>query len=196
MDKDAFLNLLVTQLQNQDPLNPTDSVEFTAQLAQFSSLEQLSNVNDNLEQLQNYQASINNSQAVSLIGKDITAKGNALQLKDGGPAGCNFSLDGSAAIVTISLYDSTGEFVMILERTPNQYEKLNIESHQWTLDLLVEYVHAYHGISVCRSSVYHSFRKTGRRTGRSKLRVGSPDPEYVVKRQHVEVVKNLSEGGN
>lgn len=115
MDKDAFLNLLVTQLQNQDPLNPTDSVEFTAQLAQFSSLEQLSNVNDNLEQLQNYQASINNSQAVSLIGKDITAKGNALQLKDGGPAGCNFSLDGSAAIVTISLYDSTGEFVKSLE---------------------------------------------------------------------------------
>ena len=53
LDKDAFLNLLITQLQNQDPLNPTDSVEFTAQLAQFSSLEQLSNVNDNLELLHN-----------------------------------------------------------------------------------------------------------------------------------------------
>jgi flagellar basal-body rod modification protein FlgD len=115
MDKDAFLNLLVTQLQNQDPLNPTDSVEFTAQLAQFSSLEQLSNVNTNLEQLQNYQASINNSQAVSLIGKDITAKGNGLQLDDGGPAECNFSLDGSAAVVTISIYDSTGEFVKSFE---------------------------------------------------------------------------------
>jgi len=84
----------------------------------------------------------------------------------------------------------------ILERTPNQYEKLNTESHQWTLALLVEYVNAYHGISVCPSSVYHSLRKTGRRTGRSKLRVGSPDPEYVVKRQHVEVVKNLPEGVN
>jgi flagellar basal-body rod modification protein FlgD len=115
MDKDAFLNLLVTQLQNQDPLNPTDSVEFTAQLAQFSSLEQLSNVNTNLEQLQNYQASINNSQAVSLIGKDITARGNGLQLDDGGPAECNFSLDGSAAVATISIYDSTGEFVKSFE---------------------------------------------------------------------------------
>jgi len=115
LDKDAFLNLLVTQLQNQDPLNPTDSVEFTAQLAQFSSLEQLSNVNDNLEQLQNYQASINNSQAVSLIGKDITANGNSLQLTDGGPVGCDFSLDGSAAVVMVSIYDATGEFVKSFE---------------------------------------------------------------------------------
>ena len=89
LDKDAFLELLITQLQNQDPLNPTDSVEFTAQLAQFSSLEQLNNVNDNLEQLQNFQASINNSQAVALIGKDITANGNFLQLTNGGPVGCD-----------------------------------------------------------------------------------------------------------
>ena len=51
LNKDDFLNLLITQLQHQDPLNPTDSVEFTAQLAQFSSLEQLANVNDNLLEL-------------------------------------------------------------------------------------------------------------------------------------------------
>ena len=55
LDRDAFLNLLVTQLQNQDPLNPTDSAEFTAQLAQFSSLEQLGSVNDNLKQLKNFE---------------------------------------------------------------------------------------------------------------------------------------------
>ena len=74
MGKDDFLNLLITQLQNQDPLNPTDSTEFTAQLAQFSSLEQLGNVNENLTELKHFQASINNSQAVALIGKAITAK--------------------------------------------------------------------------------------------------------------------------
>ncbi len=97
----------------------------------------------------------------------------------------------------------------ILECTPNQYEKLNTESRQWTLDLLVVYLKEYHNIEVCRSSVYHSFcpfdknfrngcrtdktslRKTGRGTGRSKLRVGSPDPEYAVKRQQVEAMRNL-----
>ena len=115
LDKDAFLNLLITQLQNQDPLNPTDSVEFTAQLAQFSSLEQLGNVNDNLKQLQNFQASINNSQAVSLIGKEITANGNFLNLNGGQPVACNFKLDEDAAMVGVSIYDNTGEFVRSIE---------------------------------------------------------------------------------
>jgi flagellar basal-body rod modification protein FlgD len=111
LGKEDFLNLLITQLQNQDPLNPTDSTEFTAQLAQFSSLEQLSNVNDNLEQLQNFQASTNNSQAVLLLGKVITANGNFLQLTDGEPIGCDFSLDRDAAAVVVNIYDNTGEFV-------------------------------------------------------------------------------------
>ena len=115
LDRDAFLNLLITQLQNQDPLNPTDSVEFTAQLAQFSSLEQLGNVNDNLKQLQNFQASINNSQAVALIGKEITANGNSLTLADGQPAGCHFELEQDASVVVVSIYDQTGGFVRSFE---------------------------------------------------------------------------------
>ncbi len=115
LGKEDFLNLLVTQLQNQDPLNPTDSTEFTAQLAQFSSLEQLTNVNDNLEQLQNFQASANNSQAVSLLGKEITASGNFLQLTDGEPVGCDFNLDREAAAVVVNIYDSTSEFVKAFE---------------------------------------------------------------------------------
>ena len=49
MGKEDFLNLLITQLKYQDPLNPTDSTEFTAQLAQFSSLEMLENINGNIE---------------------------------------------------------------------------------------------------------------------------------------------------
>jgi flagellar basal-body rod modification protein FlgD len=115
LDKDDFLNLLITQLQNQDPLNPTDSVEFTAQLAQFSSLEQLGNVNDNLQELKNFQASINNSQAVSLIGKTITANGNSILLTAEEPVECNFKLEDDAALVVANIYDSTGEFVTAFE---------------------------------------------------------------------------------
>jgi len=126
LDRDAFLNLLVTQLQNQDPLNPTDSAEFTAQLAQFSSLEQLGNVNDNLEQLQNFQASINNSQAVSLIGKEITANGNSLDFADGQPAGCQFELDGNAGLAVVSIYDHSGGFV-------KSFERQNLAAGQHTL---------------------------------------------------------------
>ena len=108
MGKEDFLSLLITQLQNQDPLNPTDSTEFTAQLAQFSSLEQLGNVNDSLMELKNLQASINNSQAVSLIGKAITANGNSIQLTADGPVQYDFKLADDAVLIVASIYDRTG----------------------------------------------------------------------------------------
>ncbi len=126
MGKDDFLNLLITQLQNQDPLNPTDSTEFTAQLAQFSSLEQLGNVNENLMELNNFQASINNSQAVSLIGKAITATGNSIQLTDDGQVQCDFSLKNDAALVVANIYDSTGKFVA-------DFESQNLSAGQHSL---------------------------------------------------------------
>ena len=115
MGKDDFLNLLITQLQNQDPLNPTDSTEFTAQLAQFSSLEQLGNVNDNLIELNNFQASINNSQAVALIGKSITATGNSIRLSADGPVPCHFNLEDDAAVVMTTIYDGAGKYVAAFE---------------------------------------------------------------------------------
>lgn len=63
MDKDAFLKLLMTQMQYQDPLNPMDNTEFVAQLAQFTSLEQMNNI---------YKSS-SYTQGLSMIGKDVYA---------------------------------------------------------------------------------------------------------------------------
>ncbi len=71
VSKDDFLKLFTTQLQYQDPLKPMDSTEFTAQLAQFSSLEQLFNLNKNMEQSINYQESLNNGMIINLIGKNV-----------------------------------------------------------------------------------------------------------------------------
>ena len=79
----------------------------------------------------------------------------------------------------------------VLEQTPNQYEKLSTESRSWTFERLSLYLKEYHGIEVTISSVYNSLRKTGKRTGRSKLRVGSPDPDYQVKRDQLKEVQNL-----
>jgi transposase len=84
----------------------------------------------------------------------------------------------------------------VLERTPNQYGKLHTQSRQWTLDRLRLYLKEYHGIDVSIVSIYNSLRRTGRRTGRSKLRVGSPDPKYTAKRKHTEDLGNLHLGDN
>lgn len=69
MGKDDFLKLLVTQLQYQDPLNPMEDRDFIAQTAQFSSLEQMQNINQNFSYFMRMQA-ISNTAA--LIGKEIT----------------------------------------------------------------------------------------------------------------------------
>ncbi|MCJ7830769.1 MAG: flagellar hook assembly protein FlgD [Desulfobacterales bacterium] len=117
LGKDDFLLLLVAQMKNQDPLNPSDSTEFTAQLAQFSSLEQLQNVNSNLESLQQVQADLMNSQAVNLIGKTIKAKDNALRLAGGAAEEIQFDLKGDANAVLVNIYDLLGGLVRTIQNT-------------------------------------------------------------------------------
>ena len=111
LGKEDFLTLLVAQLANQDPLNPMESTEFTAQLAQFSSLEQLTNMNENLQYSQLYQSSINNAQAVNFIGKTIMASGNSINVKDGAPNQIQFDLAGRAENVNIHIYDSSDNLI-------------------------------------------------------------------------------------
>ena len=111
LGKEDFLKLLVAQLANQNPLNPMESTEFTAQLAQFSSLEQLTNMNKNLDYLRLYQASINNAQAVNFIGKTVKASGNSINVKDGALNQIQFNLAGDAADVNVYVYDSSDNLV-------------------------------------------------------------------------------------
>lgn len=71
LGKDAFLQLLITQLQNQDPTNPMDDKEFIAQMAQFSSLEQMTNMTTALENLTQLQQQSQLIEFNSFIGKDV-----------------------------------------------------------------------------------------------------------------------------
>jgi len=92
LGKDQFLELLIKQLQNQDPLSPTDNTEFIAQLAQFSSLEQMNNLNSSFEKLMSFQMV---NQAASFIDKSVVIKddkGNEIKgtvekvvMQDGSP---------------------------------------------------------------------------------------------------------------
>ncbi|MDR2386876.1 MAG: hypothetical protein LBE80_04735 [Deltaproteobacteria bacterium] len=83
LGKDAFLTLLLTQLQNQDPFNPMEDTEMTAQLAQYSQLEQLTNLNTNVTSMASYIQAQNQFQTLTLIGKDVEAQSNLLSVNNG-----------------------------------------------------------------------------------------------------------------
>jgi flagellar basal-body rod modification protein FlgD len=114
MGKEDFLTLLVAQLQNQDPLNPDDPTEFTAQLAQFSSLEQLYNLNESMTGLTTAQANSEKLAALSLIGKEVSYNGSSFTY-DGTPIAVGYQLDGVATGVTLSLQDADGRTINTLE---------------------------------------------------------------------------------
>ena len=110
MGETDFLKLLTTQLQAQDPLNPMDATGFTAQLAQFSSLEQLTSINTNLANLLSSQTSLQTAMATDLIGKKVgVSGGNTVTLN--GQAAMNYSLSGDASKVSISIFDANGKQV-------------------------------------------------------------------------------------
>lgn len=102
MGKEDFLTLLVAQLQNQDPLNPSDPTEFTAQLAQFSSLEQLFTLNKGMESLVAATTNSGNLGSLSTIGKDVAFHSGSVQFS-GQPLEIGYKLDGPATEVNISL---------------------------------------------------------------------------------------------
>lgn len=110
LGKDAFLKLLVTQLGNQDPLNPKSNEEYVAQLAQFSSLEQMQNINTNLQASQQINQSVNNALTASLIGKEVQAVGNSATVGDTGSVTLPIGV-GAASSGVITIKDADGKIV-------------------------------------------------------------------------------------
>jgi len=109
----TFLQLLTTQLKNQDPLNPMDSSQFTSQLVQFSSVEQQIQANTNLETLINAQASNATASAVNYIGRTVAATSDSVGLQNS-TAAINYALDNDVAATSITISDASGHPVRTL----------------------------------------------------------------------------------
>ncbi|MFH2047300.1 MAG: flagellar hook assembly protein FlgD [Pseudomonadota bacterium] len=107
MGKEDFLNLLVTQLKFQDPLNPMDSQQFSAQLAQFSSLEQLTNMNTTLGEIHNSMPTGENNNIIDYIGKTVKTNNSKIAISDGTVGSSVYYLDDKAD-VSISILNSAG----------------------------------------------------------------------------------------
>jgi flagellar basal-body rod modification protein FlgD len=111
LGKEDFMTLLVAQLQAQDPTNPMDAQDFSAQLAQFSTVEQMFNVNDNLVALQESQAALNNTSVLNLIGKTVNSSGNSFGYAEGAPVDLNYNIPANAEKVTIDIFNSSNQLV-------------------------------------------------------------------------------------
>ena len=115
-DKNTFLKLLVAQLTHQDPLNPTEDKEFIAQLAQFTSVEELQNLNKGMESLNSAYLRQQTTNAVNMIGMRVTAKGDIVNIQnvnganpdaDATSSPIMMTLPADAAQVTVNVYTTT-----------------------------------------------------------------------------------------
>ncbi|HVJ41307.1 MAG TPA: flagellar hook assembly protein FlgD [Dongiaceae bacterium] len=109
-----FLLLLTKQLQNQDPLNPMDTAQFTNQLVQFSSVEQMINQNKRLDQLINLQSSTNTYAAANFLGHTVAVNSDQLALKDG-KASFQYTIENQGAKALLRIADAKGNLVAIQE---------------------------------------------------------------------------------
>lgn len=111
LGKDAFLKLLITQLQHQDPLNPLDDKEFIAQLAQFSGLEQMNNISDGIKSLVNKTQEQDMLNSVNYIGKEVVASGSSVSKFGEAVSPVFFTLKGPASEVQVSVYDNNNNLI-------------------------------------------------------------------------------------
>jgi len=118
LGKDDFLQLLITKMEYQDPLNPMSDEDFIAQLAQFSSLEQMANISDGIAESNQWDflqmQSINNVMAAGLIGKDVKASYDSVYYDGTNTPSISFSTTSFASDLTIKIKDHEGFTVATL----------------------------------------------------------------------------------
>ncbi|MDQ2077336.1 flagellar hook assembly protein FlgD [Marinimicrobium sp. ABcell2] len=107
----AFLELMIAQMNHQDPLSPQDNTEFVAQLAQFSSVEGLERLNKNFEGFTNNFMSNQALQASSLVGTSVSVETDTTKLMEGGIVSGSALLESSTGGVAINIYNDKGSLV-------------------------------------------------------------------------------------
>lgn len=116
LGKDQFLQLLVAQLKNQDPTSPMDGTQFAAQLAQFSTVEQLVDVNTKLDAQSSAAAQSQIAQQASfangLIGRDVILNGATTAIASDGSGRINVDLSGAAKTVHVDVLGPDGKTIV------------------------------------------------------------------------------------
>ena len=111
---ERFLRLLVTQMQNQDPLNPMDNAQITTQMAQINTVNGIEKLNQTVGGLNQQFVQLQALQGASLVGRTVTVAGNQLHVEDGVASG-GFELNGTADRVRVEVLNGAGRVVDTLD---------------------------------------------------------------------------------
>lgn len=115
--QDRFLKLLVTQMKNQDPLNPLDNAQVTSQLAQISTVNGIEKLNANIQAMASSFNAGQSLQAATLIGKDVLVPGSEMRLAGGGGV-FGVELAQAADEVKVTIHDASGREIQIMDLGP------------------------------------------------------------------------------
>jgi flagellar basal-body rod modification protein FlgD len=115
LGQDAFLRLLTTQMQYQDPLEPMSNEEFVSQLAQFSSLEQLQDIGSSMDSLYAVGISQNNASMVGLLGKTVVAQADSFHYDGTDGTFVRYDAAAAAEAASLTISDSDGNIVFYEE---------------------------------------------------------------------------------
>ncbi len=115
LDREAFMQLFIKQLQFQDPMKPVENHEMALQLAAFNQVDQLMNLNEKLERLVDLYKTNEYTLFANLVGKAVKIEGNILRIEDGKFLGGEFELTEPANLVTITIRNEMGQIVRTLQ---------------------------------------------------------------------------------
>lgn len=108
--QDRFLKLLITQIQNQDPLSPMDNAQVTSQIAQINTVKGIQDLNTTVQSLSGQFTQMQALQSASLVGRDVVVPGNVLDINSGVGQG-GFELSGPADAVKVDVLSPSGQVV-------------------------------------------------------------------------------------
>ncbi|MBM4333054.1 MAG: hypothetical protein FJ117_17870 [Deltaproteobacteria bacterium] len=114
LNQEDFINLFVTQLKFQNPLEPLDNFQMATQMAQMNSVQSLNNINESLNNMAANQASVSSLQAAGLIGKKVEVSGDRL-IVDGGKISEGVYQLSKPGKVAIQIYDANGKLIRVIE---------------------------------------------------------------------------------
>jgi flagellar basal-body rod modification protein FlgD len=128
LGQDAFLKLMITQMENQDPLSPQENTEFIAQLAQFSSVESLDKLNNKFSDFSSNFVANQALQASSLVGRSVTVPGNTALLRANEVVSASVDVPSSTSDLQVNIYNQSGSLV---EKIPVGAQAAGEMSMRW-----------------------------------------------------------------